>query len=103
MILDMIRCVLIEQPSFHPLMSCLTFLIDAHSTNVPLDHESRDMGLFQKNHVWLTTIDLSDSIARLDEPSDFNGLIMADAMWSMPETPAFERFMEKWISLDREK
>ncbi|KAF9181892.1 hypothetical protein BGZ51_005125 [Haplosporangium sp. Z 767] len=63
----------------------------------------RTMGLFQKNHVWLTTIDLSDSIARLREPSDFNGLIMADAMWSMPKVPAFDRFLAKWVSLDREK
>ncbi|KAG0256274.1 hypothetical protein BG011_004642 [Mortierella polycephala] len=78
-------------------------LVASRSHQVMILDMIRNMGLFQKNHVWLTTIDLSDSIARLNEPSDFNGLIMADAMWSMPETPAFERFMEKWVNLDREK
>lgn len=63
----------------------------------------RNGGLFHKDHVWLTPIDLSDSIARLDRPSDFNGLIMADALWELPGNAEYDNFVTNWINMDQDK
>ncbi|KAG0328841.1 hypothetical protein BGZ99_004329 [Dissophora globulifera] len=60
----------------------------------------RDVGLFNPHHVWLTTIDISNSIATLPNPSSFNGLIMADALWNLPGLPAFEQFEKEWVALN---
>ncbi|KAI7827492.1 periplasmic binding protein-like I, partial [Gamsiella multidivaricata] len=59
-----------------------------------------DSGLFSPNHVWLTTIDLSNSLSVLPSPSDFNGLIMADALWNMPGDPAYDKFVARWTNSD---
>lgn len=48
----------------------------------------------------MTTIDLTDSLSRLDKPSDFNGLIMADALWDMPGVPEYDRFVNNWGALN---
>lgn len=80
--------------------SRIHILIAARADLVQLLDVIRNGGLFQKDHVWLTPIDLSDSIAELANPSDFNGLIMADALWEMPGTPAYDNFVTEWISLD---
>ncbi|KAG0309282.1 hypothetical protein BGZ98_003884 [Dissophora globulifera] len=60
----------------------------------------REVGLFNPHHVWLTTIDISNSIATLPNPSSFNGLIMADALWNLPGLPAFEQFEKEWVALN---
>lgn len=51
----------------------------------------------------MTTIDLTDSLSRLDKASDFNGLIMADALWDMPGVPEYDRFVANWEALDPEE
>lgn len=53
--------------------------------------------------MWLTAIDISDSMARLRNPSDFNGLIFADVLWDKPGFPAYDAFVGRWTSLDPEK
>lgn len=63
----------------------------------------RNLGLFQKDHVWLTPVDLSDSLILLNKPSDFNGLIMADVLWKLPGTPVYDNFFKNWINLDPAK
>lgn len=72
----------------------LTFI----SKNV--QKNNRDIGLFHRDHVWMTTIDLTDSLSRLDKPSEFNGLIMADALWDMPGVPEYDRFVNNWGALN---
>ncbi|KAF9142503.1 hypothetical protein BG015_000807, partial [Linnemannia schmuckeri] len=67
---------------------------------IPLLAAIRDIGLFHHDHVWLTTIDLTDSLSRLADPSDFNGLIMADALWDMPGVPEYDRFVTSWQALN---
>ncbi|KAG0075959.1 hypothetical protein BGZ90_009314, partial [Linnemannia elongata] len=67
---------------------------------IPLLNAIRDIGLFHRDHVWMTTIDLTDSLSRLDKPSDFNGLIMADALWDMPGVPEYDRFVNNWGALN---
>ncbi|KAF9318440.1 hypothetical protein BG006_003193, partial [Podila minutissima] len=64
---------------------------------------ARDYGLFTGSHVWLTAIDISDSMARLRNPSDFNGLIFAGVLWDKPGFPAYDAFVGRWTSLDPEK
>ncbi|KAF9115372.1 hypothetical protein BGX27_007991 [Mortierella sp. AM989] len=78
-------------------------LIASRATQVDLLDLIRDHGLFDESHVWLTPIDLSDSIARLDNSVDFNGLIMTDALWEMPGVPAFDSFLSSWMKLDPER
>ncbi|KAK3819952.1 MAG: 7 transmembrane sweet-taste receptor of 3 GCPR-domain-containing protein [Benniella sp.] len=78
-------------------------LIASRPNQTPLLDAIRQNGLFDKDHVWLTSVDLSDSIARLQNPSDFNGLIMADALWDMPDLPAFDRFATNWRNLATKK
>ncbi|KAF9905190.1 putative pyridoxal kinase [Linnemannia zychae] len=68
-----------------------------------LTAQNRELGLFHPDHVWLTTIDLTDSLARLPDSSDFNGLIMADALWDMPGVPAYDRFVTNWLALNPEE
>ncbi|KAF9361742.1 hypothetical protein BGX26_012463 [Mortierella sp. AD094] len=75
-------------------------LIASRATQVAILDTIRDHGLFDESHVWLTTVDLSDSIAQLDNPTDFNGLIMTDALWEMPGVPAFDNFVNNWMNLD---
>ncbi|KAF9986010.1 hypothetical protein BGZ75_002308 [Mortierella antarctica] len=60
----------------------------------------RSAGLFQKDHVWMTAIDLSDSLSVLTNPSDFNGLIMADALWDLSGDPTYDKFVSEWMNLD---
>ncbi|KAF9207361.1 hypothetical protein BGZ49_000607 [Haplosporangium sp. Z 27] len=68
-------------------------LIASRADQVELLDLIRGYGLFDKSHVWLTAIDLSDSISQLHNPTDFNGLIMTDALWNMPGVPAFDNFL----------
>ncbi|KAF9438605.1 hypothetical protein BGZ76_006504 [Entomortierella beljakovae] len=75
-------------------------LLASRSTQVPLLNLIRDYGLFEESRVWLTPVDLSDSINNLERSSDFNGLIMTDALWEMPGVPEFDRFVQEWMSLD---
>ncbi|KAG0294102.1 hypothetical protein BGZ96_001789 [Linnemannia gamsii] len=63
----------------------------------------RDIGLFHHDHVWMTTIDLTDSLSKLTHPQDFNGLIMADALWAMPGIPEFDQFVANWQILNQEQ
>ncbi|KAG0378076.1 hypothetical protein BGX24_004803 [Mortierella sp. AD032] len=70
------------------------------AVQIPLLEAIRDIGLFHPDHVWLTTIDLTDSISRLPNSADFNGLIMADALWDMPGVPEYDRFVTNWLSLN---
>ncbi|KAI1306455.1 hypothetical protein EDD11_004747 [Mortierella claussenii] len=81
--------------------SRIHILIAPRSSQVTLLSAIRDCGLFRSNHVWLTTVDQSDALARLVNPSDFNGLIMADALWDMPSVPAFNTFVNNWKNLDK--
>ncbi|KAF9951611.1 hypothetical protein BGZ70_000907, partial [Mortierella alpina] len=60
----------------------------------------RSAGLFQKDHVWLTSIDLSDSLSLLSDPLDFNGLIMADALWDLSGDPTYDKFVSEWMNLN---
>ncbi|KAF9956215.1 hypothetical protein BGZ72_002935 [Mortierella alpina] len=60
----------------------------------------RSAGLFQKDHVWLTSIDLSDSLSLLTNPLDFNGLIMADALWDLSGNPTYDKFLSEWMNLN---
>ncbi|KAF9429570.1 hypothetical protein BGZ94_010276 [Podila epigama] len=75
-------------------------LIVTRSRQIGILELAREFGLFSNGHVWLTTIDLSDSIARLRDPSDFNGLIMADVLWDRPGLPAYDSFVKRWTNLD---
>ncbi|KAF8979831.1 hypothetical protein BGZ46_004985 [Entomortierella lignicola] len=75
-------------------------LIASRADQVELLDLIRGYGLFDKSHVWLTAIDLSDSISQLHNPTDFNGLIMTDALWNMPGVPAFDKFVNNWMVLD---
>ncbi|KAG9325377.1 hypothetical protein KVV02_004152 [Mortierella alpina] len=61
---------------------------------------SASAGLFQKDHVWMTAIDLSDSLSVLTNPLDFNGLIMADALWDLSGDPTYDKFVSEWMNLD---
>ncbi|KAF9083653.1 hypothetical protein BGX23_011243, partial [Mortierella sp. AD031] len=70
------------------------------SVQIPLLEALRDHGLFTENHVWMTSIDLTDSLSRLPNSQDFNGLIMADALWYMPGLPEYDRFVTNWQALD---
>lgn len=63
----------------------------------------REVGLFHHDHVWMTTIDLTDSLSKLAHPQDFNGLIMADALWAMSGVPEFDQFMTNWQALSQEQ
>ncbi|KAF9586742.1 hypothetical protein BGW38_002764 [Lunasporangiospora selenospora] len=76
-------------------------LIAQRRVQVPILNLIRNNGLFQKSHVWMTPIDLSDSLNRLENPSDFAGLIMADARWGMPEFPAYNEFVNRWMDLNQ--
>ncbi|KAF8943575.1 hypothetical protein BGZ47_005290 [Haplosporangium gracile] len=67
---------------------------------IPLLAAIRDIGLFHHDHVWMTTIDLTDSLKQLANPSDFNGLIMADTLWDMPGVPEYDRFVTSWQALN---
>ena len=51
----------------------------------------------------MTSIDLTDSLSRLSNSQDFNGLIMADALWHMPGIPEYDRFVTNWQALDPEE
>ncbi|KAG0028779.1 hypothetical protein BGZ81_004427 [Podila clonocystis] len=78
-------------------------LVVARLNMISILDMARDYGLFTSSHVWLTAIDISDSIARLRNPSDFNGLIMADVLWDKPGLPAYDAFVTRWTSLDPQK
>ncbi|KAG0025303.1 hypothetical protein BGZ82_010095, partial [Podila clonocystis] len=78
-------------------------LVVARPNMISILDMARDYGLFTSSHVWLTAIDISDSIARLRNPSDFNGLIMADVLWNKPGLPAYDAFVTRWTSLDPQK
>ncbi|KAG0277724.1 hypothetical protein BGZ95_005475, partial [Linnemannia exigua] len=73
------------------------------AVQIPLLDAIRDVGLFHEDHVWLTTIDLTDSLSRLPNSADFNGLIMADALWDMPGVPEYDRFVTNWLALNRKE
>ncbi|KAF9137682.1 hypothetical protein BGX30_009999, partial [Mortierella sp. GBA39] len=45
-------------------------------------------------------IPLLNAISRLSNPSDFNGLIMADVLWDMPGVPEYDRFVTNWEALN---
>jgi hypothetical protein len=51
----------------------------------------------------MTPIDLTDSLSKLDNPQDFNGLIMADVLWNLPGVPEFNQFVTNWQSLNKEE
>ncbi|CAO3564805.1 unnamed protein product [Mortierella alpina] len=78
-------------------------LIAPRQTQLDLLQMIRSAGLFHKDHVWLTAIDLSDSLSLLSDPLDFNGLIMADALWDLSGDPAYDMFLSEWMSLDPKK
>ncbi|KAG0204686.1 hypothetical protein BGX28_003435 [Mortierella sp. GBA30] len=78
-------------------------LIAPRSSQVILLDLIRNAGLFQKEHVWLASIDVSDSVGGLPNPTDFNGLIMADALWDIPRNRAFETFLSNWVHLDQKE
>ncbi|KAI8603788.1 periplasmic binding protein-like I [Dissophora ornata] len=78
-------------------------LIAPKESQIALLDIARNNGLFEAGHVWMTTVDLSDSVSELRNPSDFNGLIMADAFWNMPGLPAFESFVSTWSKLNQTK
>ncbi|KAF9927496.1 hypothetical protein FBU30_003213 [Linnemannia zychae] len=78
-------------------------LVASRPHQIPLLIALRDIGLFHSDHVWMTSIDLSDSITQLPNPTDFNGLIMSDALWNMPGVPEYDQFVTEWQSLNPEE
>jgi len=48
----------------------------------------------------MTSIDLTDSLSDLSDSEDFNGLIMADALWEMPGVPEYDEFVTNWEQLN---
>ncbi|KAG0342662.1 hypothetical protein BG004_005625 [Podila humilis] len=83
--------------------SMIHVLIVSRSDMIQILDMARNNGLLGKGHVWLTAIDISDSLARLRDPFDFNGLIMGDVLWHRPGLPAYDAFVTRWASLDRER
>ncbi|KAF9283651.1 hypothetical protein BGZ68_005235, partial [Mortierella alpina] len=75
-------------------------LIAPRQVQVVLLEMIRSAGLFHKDHVWLTSIDLSDSLSQLTDPLDFNGLIMADALWDLTGDPTYDKFVSEWMNLN---
>ncbi|KAF9566450.1 hypothetical protein EC968_003723 [Mortierella alpina] len=75
-------------------------LIAPRQVQIVLLQMIRSAGLFQKDHVWLTSIDLSDSLSLLTDPLDFNGLIMADALWDLAGDPTYDKFLSEWMNLN---